>query len=54
MSPLRTQGNAFSGPMSIFSKATLVYVVAAVSGLPNNVENEKVNKHMSTGVVAQK
>lgn len=54
ISPLSTHGNVFSGPISMFSKATVVNVVAAFNGLPNSTLTPNVSKLISTGVVAQK
>lgn len=52
--PFNTHGNAFNGPIIMLSNATLAKVVAAVIGIPRNVDAPNVNRFMIIGVVAQK
>lgn len=53
-SPLSTHGNAFSGPISMLSRATVVNVPAASSLRPSSTDVPNVSALISTGVVAQK
>uniref|UniRef100_T1GLQ9 Uncharacterized protein n=1 Tax=Megaselia scalaris TaxID=36166 RepID=T1GLQ9_MEGSC len=54
ISPFITQGNAFKGDISIFKSAMLAKVVEGVKGFPAKTETPNVNRHIKTGVVAQK